>query len=194
MTRLLLMILVMLVLFGSCRQTYTPKPVGLLRIDLPRAAYRMFNERDMPYSFEASSLAEIELPTTDSASGYLNIVYPSFNARIYCSYHRITPARLESYSDDCRRITKAASEKGGKVMTYLFSDDVHKVHAVLYAVEGDTPSPVQFMVTDSAENFFRGALYYENRVETDSVRPVTDYIVGDAFQLLQTFRWNYGFN
>jgi gliding motility-associated lipoprotein GldD len=163
--------------------------VGQLRIDLPRAEYQMLDEPDMPYGFEVSRLSEIELPPTDSASNWLNIVYRTFNAKIYCSYHRITPATLATYTDECRRITEAVFDKGGDVMVYPFSDDERKVHAVLYAIVGNAPSPMQFMVTDSLANFFRGALYYEYKVNLDSIRPVTDYLIDDAVQLLQTFRW-----
>ena len=45
------------------------------------------------------------------------------------------------------------------------------------------------MLTDSATRFFQGALYYPDRVDPDSVAPLTDYLRRDVAELMQSFRW-----
>jgi hypothetical protein len=54
---------------------------------------------------------------------------------------------------------------------------------------GESASPLQFMLTDSASRFFRGALFYDTRPNADSLAPVTAYLQEDVTELIQSFRW-----
>ena len=64
-----------------------------------------------------------------------------------------------------------------------------KVFGSLFLLEGNSASPVQFLLTDSASHFLRGALYFDCRPNADSLAPAIDYLRQDVIELMQTFRW-----
>jgi len=48
---------------------------------------------------------------------------------------------------------------------------------------------LQFVITDSTKHFIRGALYFDNVPNKDSIAPVADYIRQDMMQLIESFSW-----
>ena len=185
----ILIILVFVSIIYSCTGNYTPKPKGFLRIEPPTAQYFIFNEAGLPYSFSVSSQAVIELPPIDSAAYWINIDYPHFNAKIFCNYQQITTATLKEHTDECFKLAERAAGNTSFIAENFYENKELNVFGELLLIEGESPSPVQFMLTDSTKHFFRGALYYKNKTKTDSIAPVTDYIKRDITELIQTFCW-----
>ncbi|MDR2916737.1 MAG: gliding motility protein GldD [Tannerella sp.] len=173
----------------SCTRNYTPKPKGFLRIELPAAQYAAFNETGLPYTFSVSRQATIELPPTDSATHWLNIDYPGLQAKIYCSYKQITHQTLHEYTDECIKLAERATRNADAITEKFYENKENKVYGTLFLIEGESASPIQFLLTDSMAHFFRGALYYKEKSNTDSIAPVTEYIKNDITELIQTFHW-----
>jgi hypothetical protein len=48
---------------------------------------------------------------------------------------------------------------------------------------------MQFTITDSTKNFLRGALYFNTKVQNDSLRPAIEYMKKDILHLINTFDW-----
>lgn len=174
---------------SSCTKSYTPKPTGFLRIDPPSAHYITFNETELPYTFSVSGQAIIELPPVDSIADWLNIDYPDFQAKIYCSYKSITARSLKNHTEECHKLAERAARNADAIMEKVYENKESKVYGTLFLIEGASASPIQFMLTDSTSHFFRGALYYRHKANTDSITPVTDYIEKDITELIQTFHW-----
>ena len=185
----ILNILVFISIMCSCTGNYTPKPKGFLRIEPPTAHYVIFDEAELPYSFSVSSQAIIELPPTDSAALWMNIDYPELNAKIYCSYQQISESTLKDHMEESYRLAERAAGNAAAITEKFFENDDLNVFGALLLIEGESPSPVQFMLTDSITHFFRGALYFKHKTNADSVAPVTNYIKGDITELIQTFYW-----
>ena len=76
--------------FSACDPTYTPKPTGYPRIDMPAHKYQEF-KGDCPFTFRYPVYAEI---TRDSSAGaepcWFQIYFPQFNANIHMSYKNVT--------------------------------------------------------------------------------------------------------
>ena len=81
-------ILSWILLLAGCAacSTPTPKPRGVLRIDLPQAKYTLFTAGELAYAFRVSQLVTIEMPPADVTEDWLNVTYPSLNVKMYCSY------------------------------------------------------------------------------------------------------------
>ena len=166
-----------------------PKPRGMLRIDLPAPRYAEFSAPGRPYTFRFSRLANVELPPVGEADDRLNITYPKWGVTIYCSGAAITSATLSAATDECRELIRRSVRDVHAVTEQAYEDPDARVYGVLFHIEGDSPAPIRFMLTDSAAHFFQGALYYSDRVSPDSVAPLTDYLLRDVAVLIQTFRW-----
>ena len=61
--------------------------------------------------------------------------------------------------------------------------------AVIAELEGEVPSQFQFTITDSTENFIRGALYFNTKVQNDSLAPAIEFMKRDIMHMINTLEW-----
>jgi gliding motility-associated lipoprotein GldD len=61
--------------------------------------------------------------------------------------------------------------------------------AIINEIEGEVPSQLQFTVTDSTDNFLRGALYFNTKVQNDSLAPAIDYMKKEIMHMINTLEW-----
>ncbi|MDR1723219.1 MAG: gliding motility protein GldD [Tannerella sp.] len=182
---------ILLLVFTSCSGNYTPKPLGYLRFDPPSTSYFTFGTDSLPYSFSVSRLAIIESLHNDDTTKWLNIRYPDFKATLFCTLNKTNPEILGRQVDECVTLAIKSIKTKGDVKETDYEDVDKKVFAKMFTiVDGESSSPIRFLLTDSATNFFSGALYYDFDAKTDSIAPVTDYIKQDIIRIIQTFSWN----
>lgn len=189
MKRILSAGLFLCLLFCASCTEYTPKPRGYFRIELPRADYQVLSLDSLPYSFRVSRLVTVELPEVGSPEGWINLSYPSLGGKIYCSYLPVTRATLPVAENESRSLVARQIKQAEAVKVQAYSNPEERVYGSLFLLDGEAASPVQFMLTDSVSNFFRGALYYDCVPNADSLAPVTDYLRKDIIELIQSFTW-----
>lgn len=180
---------IVIVVLVGCSQDYTPKPKGYFRIDLPEKSYQQTPD-DLPYSFEYPTYSVIERrpdPKPDEKY-WINILMPKFNARIYLSYKSVNH-NLENYLNDSRNFVYKHTIKADAISETPYIDPVKKVYGIFYEIKGDAASNMQFVLTDSTRNFVRGALYFNEVPNKDSLAPVIDFIKIDIQHLIETFKW-----
>ena len=187
-TLMILAVFMLLTVF-SCRQDYTPKPRGFVRIDIPAQAYRDF-DTNFPYYFQYPVYAEIVAHEhADREPYWINIVYPQFNGQIYISYKKIDNNLVE-YLEDSRSFVMKHIPKASSIDDTLITDRDRNVFGMIYYIHGTgAASPCQFFVTDSSTHFLRGALYFNFTPDNDSLAPVIDLIEKDIRHLVSTVRW-----
>lgn len=183
-------VLLFVLMVTSCgKKATTPKPRGLYRIDIPQAHYIDFTSEELPYAFEVSRLVTVELPSPDLSQNWINLVYESLNAKIYCSYQKINKNELSILDEECRELVSRSIKWADEINEQAYESPDINVYATLFFIKGETASPVQFMLTDSTNHFFRGALYYQCPLNVDSLNPVTEYLRDDIIRLIQSFYW-----
>jgi len=64
-----------------------------------------------------------------------------------------------------------------------------EIFGLIYYIEGNTASSTQFFITDSTRHFLRGALYFNQHPDKDSLAPVIDYLREDIVTLMETLRF-----
>lgn len=180
--------LIILSLSISCTE-YTPKPRGFYRIDLPVPTYKTVLVKGLPYSFRTSKLARIELPQHNSEEQWINIIYPDQRATFYCTYRPITHQSYSQAEMESRKLLERSAGQADKISEKQYENEGKVVYATLFLLEGDSPSPIQFTITDKRSHFFRGALYYDCKPNADSLAPVTNYLKEDIMELIQSFQW-----
>jgi len=182
-------VLLFLILFAACNETYTPKPRGYFRIDLPEHEYIAF-DTTFPYAFEYPVYAEISPdPFSPEEPYWLNIDFPEHKGRIHLSYKTVD-GNLAEYLEDSRQFVMKHIPKASAINDSLILDRERKLYGLVYQIEGmGAASPCQFFVTDSTEHFVRGALYFDVVPNNDSLAPVIDFLQKDIEHLLSTFTW-----
>jgi len=188
MKRTLTIAVVLLLILSACNH-YTPKPRGYFRIDFAKPHYTMISLSDLPYSFKVSQLATIELPPVDSSANWLNIVYPTLHAKVYCSYLNVKGVAFTKATDECRALVSKEAKKIDEVAEQSYVNDRAQVYGTIFLLDNESASPIQFMLTDSSQRLFRGALYYECPLNSDSLAPVTNYLRDNIRAMIESFKW-----
>ncbi len=174
--------------FSACGKSYTPKPYGYFRVDLPEYSYNNFNSVNAPYTFDISSFAAVTTHNEAEKKFWIDIVYPELNATIYCSYFNIN-RNLQQLSEDSRRFVYDHSIKADGISERVYTNADEKVYGILYELKGNTASTAQFVLTDSVKHFLRGALYFENVPNKDSIAPMAEFVKKDIERMMESFRW-----
>lgn len=168
---------------------YTPKPRGYVRIEPPKASYIHPDQEKLPFDFAVSQAATVELPEKDNDVIGVNILYPDLGARLYCSYLPITRSSLATADAESRSLVSRQVKSVNKISEKAYSNPEEEVYGSLFLLDGESASPIQFLLTDSVSNFFRGALYFDSKPNADSLAPAIQYIREDIIELIQTFHW-----
>lgn len=173
--------------FFSCTKN-SPKPSGYYRIEIPENKYEIFNKEGYPYVFDLSKHAQIiERQETKQDKYWIDIYYPKFNGKIYCSY-KIINNNFQEISEDSREFVYKHTIKADEISEQPFFNKKNNTYGMLYKLEGNTASAIQFVLTDSTQYFFRGALYFNAAPNKDSIAPVLQFIEKDIIQLMETFK------
>ncbi len=196
----------------SCNSTYTSKKKGYFKIDFPERQYQVFNEPDVPYSFEYPVYATVVKDTTyfDSTPEnpyWRNLDFPQFNARLFLSY-KIIGGRATykikqadgSYKDssginyfdkmvnDAFNLTNKNESVASSIRDSLFTTK-NNVTGIFFRVGGNAPTARQFFMSDTSRHFLRGALYFDTTPNADSLKPVQDFLQVDIDHFINSFRW-----
>lgn len=186
-TKIYFMLILTALSLSGC-ESYTPKPIGYFRIELPEKKYVTFESEDYPYSFEYADVAKIQEKKSKDDPYWIDVVYPDFRGRIYCSYKKVD-GNFQEISEDSRSFVYKHTVKADNITEQPYVDDERKVYGMLYELQGNTASAVQFVLTDSVNHFFRGALYFNTVPNQDSLAPVVEYVKEDIIHLVETMRF-----
>jgi len=201
-----------LILFASCNDVYTSKKRGYFKIELPVHEYEKFSRAGFPYSFEYPVYANVIQDTTyfDSKPEndyWVNIDFPQYNARIFLSYKIIGGKAIykiknadNTYRDsakvnefdkmvnDAFNLTNKNNVVASSIKDSAFVNP-NGVSGVYFKVGGNAATARQFFMSDTTKNFIRGALYFGSTPNSDSIKPVQDFLETDIKHLINTFRW-----
>jgi gliding motility-associated lipoprotein GldD len=174
----------------SCEKNYLPKPRGYNRLDLPSPAYKPLPD-SLPYEFEYSVHARLLDDTSAINERYwIELYYPTMKANVHITYKTIRNNKktLKEFLDDAYTLTSKHQIKAYAI-NEVITTTPNGTTAVIAELEGEVPSQFQFTITDSSKNFLRGALYFNTKVQNDSLAPAIDYMKKDIMHMINTFSW-----
>ena len=170
--------------------SYSPKPIGYFRIELKDKTYTKYEDQKYPFTFDYPSNVATVKPKKERADDKygLNIIYPGLRGCIYCDYKPVN-GNFREISEDCRSFVYKHASKADAITDQVFDNDENNVHGLVYRLQGNTASQIQFVLTDSTKHVFRGALYFNVEPNADSIAPVVKYVNEDIVRMIETFRW-----
>lgn len=178
------------VLLFSCTADYQPKPKGYNRLMLPKAEYRSLPDT-LAYQFEYSKHARLLKDTSwISERHWVEIYYPELKATIHITYKQVhgKEAVLKELLNDAYNLTSKQQIKASAIDELITVTPSGKT-AVIAEIAGEVPTQFQFTMTDSSKNFLRGALYFNTRVQNDSLAPAIDFMKKETLHLINTLQW-----
>ena len=187
---ILSMVAFLLLLSTSCKESYTPKPTGYLRVDYPEKSYHLYSDQEY-FEFEIPDYAVVEIDSGPRGNeGWINVAVPQLNGKIHLSYKAVGD-NLNAYITDCRELVYKHTVKAQEIVETPFIDRDMNRFGMVYDLKGEVASAVQFFITDSTSHFLRGSLYFNIRPNRDSLNPVIDFLREDIMHLIETTQWKY---
>jgi gliding motility-associated lipoprotein GldD len=185
----ILLTLLGVLFLSGCEKNYLPKPIGYNRLILPEAEYIQLPD-SLPYTFEISKHAKLLHDTSAINERYwIEIYYPSLKSNVHITYKKITSQKLlEEFLNDAYTLTAKHQIKASGI-NEIITKTAKGETAVIAELEGEVPSQFQFTITDSTKNFLRGALYFNTKVQNDSLAPAIEYMKKDIMHMINTFEW-----
>ena len=174
----------------SCDSEFLPKPKGYNRIDLPLHEYTLLADT-LPYRFEYSSHAEVLKDTSwISEDNWIEIYYPDLKADIHITYKSINNDEklLREFLEDAYTLTAKHQIKAYAIDDIIMTNPRGMTFSIA-ELDGEVPSQFQFICTDSVNNFLRGALHFNIKVNNDSLRPAIEYVKLDIIHMMNTLEW-----
>ena len=171
--------------FTGCKnEDPTPKPYGYFHIETPEPDYRSLPD-DFVYDFEFSQFAQIQ---RRKEANWINIIYPRYGARIHLTYKPLE-AGIKALTEESRGLAFVHTDRADGIRESVFHNDDKNVHGILYVIDGNAASNLQFYMTDSLNHFLRGALYFNSAPNFDSIQPVRSMIEKDVVRLIESLEW-----
>jgi gliding motility-associated lipoprotein GldD len=196
----------------ACNSDYTSKKKGYFAISLPSHSYQTFDNTAFPYNFEYPTYGRISQDSTYFDEGpenkyWINVDFPDYNARLFLSYKKVGGKSLfklkqpdGSYKDsfginqhqalvnDAFNLTNKNDVIASSIMDSVM-ETPNKINGVFFTVGGNAATAHQFFLTDTFNNFIRGALYFDASPNADSIKPVQEFLRKDIEHLINTFKW-----
>jgi gliding motility-associated lipoprotein GldD len=175
---------------AACSTNYQPKPKGYNRLILPEEKYIALPD-SLPYLFEYSTSAKLLRDSSwVNEKHFVEIYYPSLKANIHITYKKIDnrEALLKEFLNDAYNLTSKQQIKAYGIDEVKVVTSKGKT-ALIAEITGEVPSQFQFTMTDSTKNFLRGALYFNTKVQNDSLAPAIDFMKKEVMHLINTLEW-----
>ena len=190
MNKVLFLVSFGILLIISCKHDFQPKPRGFFKIDLPEHSYKTFDSANCPFTFKIPVYGQM-VPDIDpnAEAWWMNLVFPNMNAVLHLSYKRITnDSILYKAIEDCHKLTYKHIAKAEDIIENEITNN-NGACGLVYELNGETASGMNFYVTDSTKNFLRGALYFNAKTVPDSLAPALDFLKQDLNILIGSIRW-----
>lgn len=197
---------------AGCNSPYSSKKEGYYKIDFPKRGYTSFNDPAYPYTFEYPVYARIAKDSayfdrTSENPFWINIVFPSFNGKIFISYKKIGGTSVYKVknpsggyrdslgkNDFAKMVTDAYNlTYKNDIKAYSIEDSVihtpNNVTGIFFSLSGNVATAKQFFLSDTLHHFLRGALYFDATPNEDSLRPVNAFLQEDMKHIINTLKW-----
>lgn len=176
-------LILIIVIFASCKNDVLPKPKGYLSLTYPANTYTALTLK-RPYTFQVAQ----NTITVDDKNNWIKIRYPKIKASIDITYRPIKN-NLKELLIESEKLAYKHAVKAEQISTKNFEDYKKRVFGSMQEITGDAASQIQFHLTDSTHNFIKGALYFYAKPNYDSILPAVDYIKKDIMHLVETLEW-----
>lgn len=172
---------------------YVIKPHAYPKMELPDKQYVLFDCENCPYKFEIPVYSKMLADTTGNLEvhpAWYNMNFPSLNATLHLTYHNFKNwETFDSLIADSRKLVNKHLQKADDIVEVPIQTENPAVKGLVFRILGNTATNYNFYITDSTRHFLRGALYFNNKTEQDSIMPAYEFIRKDIEHLIKTTSW-----
>ena len=187
-------VLVLIQLACQEEKVAKPRPHQYPKIDWPKGDFSMQLMDYCDFTLEIPAYAEIvrkekahdQEPTHPC---WFDIRMDHFKATVHCSYYPIDA--INTYD---KLVQDAYTMVSKHNVRANFRDEVaiqtaQGSNGLIFKIDGPVATPYQFFISDQKEHFLRGSLYFDQKVEIDSMGTIITRIEADLDQVIGSVRW-----
>ncbi|MDC3077299.1 hypothetical protein OA327_01125 [Flavobacteriales bacterium] len=141
---------------------------------------------DCNYSFNINSQSSIN----NIKNCNYEIYYKNLNAKIFINQIVLSNS-IERVVNTFNQKINENSRLSDQIIQSDYINVDKKIYSKLYSFVGNSPSNIQFYVTNQTDKFLTGSLFFETKPNYDSLFPYIDYIRNDIKKMVDSFRWIY---
>lgn len=194
---ILLLAIVFGALMGSCggEEAYFPKPRMYPKVNYPAKSYVTFDENYCSFSFERPAYSEVKqdkyfFDGKPLDPCWFDLEMDTLNSVMHFSYLPIkNRTHFDELIKDAFRMVNEHNKKAEYRQDQKIEND-QGIGGMLFEVDGPVATPLQFFLTDTTSHFLRGSLYFNAKVNPDSIAPIYGFIKEDIYHMLSTFDWS----
>ena len=169
-------------LLFSCDNQYLPKQKGYFAPEFSLPKY--VSQSNCNFKF----LRNLKTSVIQVDECNLEIYYKKLDAKIYFNQINFSNNFRELSSKFEERILNN-SEYADQILTSEYTDINSDIYSKIYFFVGDTPSNIQFYITDSLNSYIFSSLYFNSKPNYDSLLPYIHYIRSDIKKIVESFVW-----
>ena len=145
--------------FFSSEEYYIPKPLALIKTELPDPTTSSFEDKKISFRYSNSSHVIVR-------NNSYKIIYPNYFSDIYFKLKSSTDLDLELYNFE--NSISVHEKQGANINANIISDEENSIFGVLCFLDGvNIATSSQFFLTDSADNFIIGGLNFNRSISPE---------------------------
>lgn len=198
--KILLYCLLLLCLVVACEEEQIPFPKNRVypKIDYPERTYTSLNKTFCNFSFEYPDYMQYNhdsMLVIQEAKHpcWFTLEFPSLGGSLHLTYTDIggddSVDKLYKVIKDAYSLSEKHNPKSTGRNDHIYEDKERRVYGVTFDVSGDVASPYHFVLTDSLKHSLWGSLYFNAKPNSDSLKPVVDFVLEDIDKMLTSFKW-----
>ena len=170
----------------SCRNNVNlPKQKAYFAPEFEIPTYKKIS-LDCNYSFNINSQASIN----NIKNCNYEIYYKNLNAKIFINQIVLSNSIEKLLNKFNQKINENSRLSDQIIQSDYFNID-NETYSKLYSFVGNSPSNIQFYLTNQTDKFLTGSLFFETEPNYDSLFPYIDYIRNDIKKMVDSFSCIY---
>lgn len=174
-----------LIVFSCNNNVNLPKQKAYFAPEFEIPTYKKIS-LDCNYSFNINSQASIN----NIKNCNYEIYYKNLNAKIFINQIVLSNS-IEKVLNTFNQKINENSRLSDQIIQSNYVNIDKKIYSKLYSFVGNSPSNIQFYVTNQTDKFLTGSLFFETKPNYDSLFPYINYIRNDIKKMVDSFRWIY---
>lgn len=174
-----------LIVFSCNNHVNLPKQKAYFAPEFEIPTYKKIS-LDCNYSFNINSQASIN----NIKNCNYEIYYKNLNAKIFINQIVLSNS-IETVLNTFNQKINENLRLSDQIIQSNYVNIDKKIYSKLYSFVGNSPSNIQFYVTNQTDKFLTGSLFFETEPNYDSLFPYIDYIRNDIKKMVDSFRWIY---
>lgn len=160
------------------------------RIDYPASGYTLQSIAQASIQFERPTFSKLVVQQSAKPNeAWFNLEFTGYNATLYLSVLKTEKSMIPTILAEKERLVYQQALRESAVFKQEFISKNQNINGLYYRTEGQSPSPIQFVLHNNQNRLCMGSLVFNYAFNPDSISSVLDGMNADIRNLVETFNF-----